>query len=68
MLTFINSKESKKILMKMRKDQDTHMVLKRTKNTSFLALTNSQLGFLTLDDGTDRLSGNVCKELPLQAV
>ena len=52
----------------MRKDQDTHMVLKRTKNTSFLALTNSQLGFLTLDDGTDRLSGNVCKELPLQAV
>jgi hypothetical protein len=68
MLTFINSKESKKILMKKREDQDTHMFLKCTKNTSFIALTNSQFGFLTLDDGTDRLSGNVSKELPLQAV
>jgi hypothetical protein len=52
----------------MREDQDKHMVLKWTKNTSFLALANSQLGFLTLDDGTDRLSGNVGNELPLQAV
>jgi len=28
MLTFIKSKEAKKILMKMREDQETHMVLK----------------------------------------
>ena len=67
MLTFIKSKEAKKILMKMREDQETHMVLKWNNNTSFLGRPNSQLGFSTLDDGTDRLSGNVGKELPLKA-
>jgi hypothetical protein len=53
--------------MKTREDQHTHMILKCTKNTSFLALPNSEIWFLTLDDGTDRLSGNVGKELAQQA-
>jgi hypothetical protein len=29
-----------------------------------LATTDDVLGFLTLEDGTDRLYRNVCKELP----
>jgi hypothetical protein len=62
-LTFIQSKEAKQILMKIPEDQDIHMVLNWNNNTSFIGRPNLQLGFSTLDDGTDRLSGNVGKEL-----